>query len=272
MTGQPYTVGVTDPAAGPPPESPERRDDAGPEPEPAPAPTDPGSWDAVVSRTQPVPVVPAAVPAPPVVPASALPPAGTVPAAGTVPPTVEPIDEPLAESFAPTVDPQVADPAPLLPAAAAEPVAHRRARRSPLFDNPVARRFDRFQRARLGGSRHAEGRTIRHVDPWTVARVSFLLYCVLYVVVLVAMVLLWAAASTVGLVGDIEELIAELWSYEDSYAISASMLLRASVLLGAVLVAAGTGFNVLATVVFNLISDVVGGIRVTVLDDGTATD
>jgi hypothetical protein len=44
-------------------------------------------------------------------------------------------------------------------------------------------------------------------------------------------------------------------------------MLRASIVGGLVLVVMGTGANVLFAVLYNLISDVVGGIEVTVLED-----
>ena len=90
---------------------------------------------------------------------------------------------------------------------------------------------------------------------------SVLLFATLYLVFLVAGLVLWAAATATGLRDNIEKFIGELIASND-FKILGPTMFRASVLGGLVLVVMGTGANVLMAVLYNLISDVVGGITV----------
>jgi len=111
----------------------------------------------------------------------------------------------------------------------------------------------------------AQGRhvrlVVRRVEPWTVLKFSVLLFATLYLVILVAGLVLWAAATATGLRGNIEEFIGDLIASED-FRILGPTMLRASIVGGLVLVVMGTGANVLFAVLYNLISDVIGGIAV----------
>ena len=107
---------------------------------------------------------------------------------------------------------------------------------------------------------------IRKIDPWTVLRFSVLFYASMLVVFLVAGTLLWAAASGVGVIDNIEKFVRELFALE-SFRISGFKLFTSSVVGGLVLVLLGTGINVLMAVVYNLTADIVGGVEVTMLED-----
>lgn len=112
-------------------------------------------------------------------------------------------------------------------------------------------------------------RVIRRVDPWTILRFSVLFYVSMLVVVLVAGTLLWVAASSVGVVDNVEKFIKELFALE-SFRISGVKLFTSSVVGGLVLVLLGTGLNVLMAVVYNLTADIVGGVEVTMLEEENA--
>ena len=90
---------------------------------------------------------------------------------------------------------------------------------------------------------------------------SVLLFATLYLVILVAGLVLWAAATATGLRENIEKFIGDLIASDD-FRILGPTMLRASIVGGAVLVVLGTGANVLFAVLYNLISDVIGGITV----------
>jgi hypothetical protein len=111
----------------------------------------------------------------------------------------------------------------------------------------------------------AQGRrvrlVVRRVEPWTVLKFSVLLFATLYLVFLVAGLVLWAAATATGLRENIEKFIGDLIASDD-FKILGPTMLRASILGGLVLVVMGTGASVLFTVLYNLISDVIGGITV----------
>ena len=104
---------------------------------------------------------------------------------------------------------------------------------------------------------------IRRVDPWTVLKFSALLYVSAYFVIFVAGIVLWSVATAAGVRGNIESFIGELIASE-RFEFKAGQILRSSIYGGAVLVVVGTFFNVLLAVLFNLISDVVGGIGISV--------
>jgi len=101
-----------------------------------------------------------------------------------------------------------------------------------------------------------------------VLRFSVLFYASFFVVLLVAGLLLWVAASVTGVVGDIENFIKELFAL-DTFSFKALTMLTASVLAGLVLVLVGTGLNVLMAILYNLIADVIGGVEVTVAEEET---
>jgi hypothetical protein len=109
-------------------------------------------------------------------------------------------------------------------------------------------------------------RVVRRIDAWSVLKVSVLFYVVLFVILLVAGVLLWNLAESTGTVRNVEGFIRDLFNLE-KFNVSGQALFRASWTLGVFLVIAGTGLNVTMAVLFNLISDLVGGIRVTVLEE-----
>jgi len=125
----------------------------------------------------------------------------------------------------------------------------------------------RRQAARLEARRVR--RIIRRVDPWSVLKVGLLFNLSLWLAVMVAGVILWQAASRAGAIDNVESFVAELLA-EEELTIDGPQVLRASALAGVILVVAGTGFLVLLCVLFNLISDITGGIRVSVIELETA--
>jgi len=106
---------------------------------------------------------------------------------------------------------------------------------------------------------------LRRLDTWTVLKLSIVYYLALFVVLLVAGVLLWAGATAVGVVGNIESFMVDI-GFED-FRFIPSELLGGFALAGLVLVVAGTFANVLLTSLFNLMSDVVGGVKLTLQED-----
>lgn len=106
-------------------------------------------------------------------------------------------------------------------------------------------------------------RVIRKFDVWTVLRFGFLFNLSMFVVAMVTGLLLWAAASAVGAVDNVNEFLGDLLGLK----LVASVIIRVYVLGGLVIALLGTGATVLMAVLYNLISDVVGGVEVTVLED-----
>ena len=121
-----------------------------------------------------------------------------------------------------------------------------------------------WQRRRMKARRVR--RTIRHIDPWSVLKLSIFMYLILYVAAMAAGVLLWNAAIGSGLVDQIESFIVDVGAFE-TFKFNGQEIFDGAKVIGLVLVVAGTALNVIMTIVFNLISDLIGGIRVTVLEE-----
>jgi hypothetical protein len=108
-------------------------------------------------------------------------------------------------------------------------------------------------------------RVVREVDAWSVLKVALLVHAALYIVMLLTGVLLWNVGSATGTIDNVEQFLASFgW---DSFTFKGSVLFRSTALLGLFGVVLGSGIWVLGAIVFNLITELVGGIRVTVLEE-----
>jgi hypothetical protein len=106
---------------------------------------------------------------------------------------------------------------------------------------------------------------VRRIDTWSVLKVSALFFASLVLVLLIAGILLWAAGSMLGAVGSVEKFMRAI-GFED-FRFVGTQLLRGFTAAGLVFVLLGTGLSVLVAVIYNLISDLVGGIELTVLEE-----
>jgi Transmembrane domain of unknown function (DUF3566) len=109
-------------------------------------------------------------------------------------------------------------------------------------------------------------RVVRRIDPWTVFKIAFVLFVLLYAVLVVAGVILWDLANKTGTVDNIQGAVKELFALQ-TFVINGKKLFRASWALGAIMAIGGTGMAVTLAVLFNLIADLVGGVRITVLEE-----
>lgn len=107
-------------------------------------------------------------------------------------------------------------------------------------------------------------RTVRYIDPWSVFRVALLAHFVLYLVLLLAGVLLWNVANATGTVDNVERFM-ESFGWE-TFEFNGGELFHQAWVLGLFAVVGLTGLVVLAVTTFNLITDLVGGVRLTVLE------
>lgn len=165
-----------------------------------------------------------------------------------------PTDEPAATA-APDVRP---------PAVAGPPVRPRPKRREaePAADIPKPRRRQKLVARRVR-------RVVRRLDPWSVLKVSLVFYICGYVVTMVAGILLWNLAERAEMITKVEDFVEELGAYQ-SFELLPDVILQRTLLIGAILTIVATGVTVLAAVLFNLISDLVGGIRVVVIEEDSA--
>ncbi len=108
-------------------------------------------------------------------------------------------------------------------------------------------------------------RVVRHVDPWSVFKVALCFSMVLYGVCLTAGVLLWNVAYTTGTIDNVQRFFESFgWN---SFKFKGGQLFHNAWIAGLFAAIGLTGLIVLAATLFNLITDLVGGIRVTVLEE-----
>ena len=108
-------------------------------------------------------------------------------------------------------------------------------------------------------------RVVRDIDPWSVFKVTLVLHFAIYVAVLVASVLLWNVANATGTVDNVERFF-ESFGWE-SFNFNGGQLFHNLWILGLLFVFLLTGLAVVGAAIFNLICDLVGGIRVSVLEE-----
>lgn len=110
-------------------------------------------------------------------------------------------------------------------------------------------------------------RTIRRLDPWSVLKLSAIFYVALMVIGVIATTVLYYAARSVGIIENIENFVRGVgWP---DFRLGAFEVMRVVFVLGAVQAILWTGFNLVVTVLYNLVADVVGGIEITMSERDT---
>lgn len=110
------------------------------------------------------------------------------------------------------------------------------------------------------------GRSIHHVEPWSVFKISLLVNLSIWIIVMVASAILWAIASVFNLVNRLENFVTDVLALE-SYNLPfiGTLFLFAMLSLAGVFVV--TAFTVLMSIIFNQISGIFGGVRMLVLEE-----
>jgi hypothetical protein len=111
-------------------------------------------------------------------------------------------------------------------------------------------------------------RIVRRVDTWSVFKIAILFFLTCYLVMLFAGVLLWTAFVSTGNLDKVENFIRKTFAL-DTFHFDGSQLFQGSLVLGAVMVVAGSAIVVAMSVFFNIFSELTGGVRVTVLEEET---
>jgi hypothetical protein len=106
---------------------------------------------------------------------------------------------------------------------------------------------------------------VRHVDPRSVLRLSAAFYLCVSAVLFVAAVVLWIGAAATGVVGNVESFFRDAGF--DGFRFAPFQLFRAFALIAVIITAAGSLANFLLAMLFNQLSDSVGGIRIAVAED-----
>lgn len=108
-------------------------------------------------------------------------------------------------------------------------------------------------------------RVLRHVDPWSTFKVALLFSLVTYLVALTSGVLMWRVADSTGTLGNVERWFTQFgW---ETFELDGGEVFRNAWIIGLFGVVAMTGGLVLLATIFNLVSDIIGGVRLTVLEE-----
>jgi hypothetical protein len=126
--------------------------------------------------------------------------------------------------------------------------------------------FEKRRRVKLQARRVR--RIVRHIEVWSVLKISILFFACLWAVFLIAGFIIWGVAESSGTVGKLESLITELFAL-DTFNFDGKQIFKGYALGGLILAIAGSTLNVLMVLLFNLISDLTGGLRVTMIEEET---
>ena len=130
----------------------------------------------------------------------------------------------------------------------------RAAKRSVRRDASARRQYERRYR-----------QTIRSIDIWSVLKIALCFYLTALIVLLTAGVALWWIASAVGAIHNVEKFVGDLVSDNHFHFLSWEVL-RGATLIGLVVVCVLVVITVLAAAFYNLFSELIGGLEVTVVE------
>jgi Transmembrane domain of unknown function (DUF3566) len=108
-------------------------------------------------------------------------------------------------------------------------------------------------------------RVVRHVDTWSIFKVALVFNVFFYAVALVAGVLLWQVAYATGTIDNIEKFF-EGFGWE-TFNFNGGQIFHNAWIAGLFVAVGLTGLAVLLATLFNLITDLVGGVRFSVLEE-----
>lgn len=110
-------------------------------------------------------------------------------------------------------------------------------------------------------------RTVKRVDPWSVLKMSLFYYSIFFVVWMIGVAVLFSVIESTGVFQTIEEVgdsieVEQLANFE----ISMGVVLRWAAYIGGGLVLLATIVNVILAFLYNLGSDIIGGVEMTFVE------
>jgi hypothetical protein len=124
-------------------------------------------------------------------------------------------------------------------------------------------RAERGRPKRSSPARSRQARVVlRKLGPWSVLKISFLFYLCVMVVIIGAMMILYAILGAIGSLDSLTRLIQDLFA-DQTFEIHGGWLFSRGLAIGLGMVVLWTLINVFVVFLYNLLSDVVGGIEVT---------
>ena len=106
---------------------------------------------------------------------------------------------------------------------------------------------------------------LRRIDLWSALKVSLVLYFCLFLVFVTIGTGLWVLARYTGALASFEHLMAQLGF--DGFHLKDGEILRATAIIGPILVVLASLATVAGVALFNVVSRLVGGVEVTVSGD-----
>ncbi len=103
---------------------------------------------------------------------------------------------------------------------------------------------------------------MRRVGPLSVLKISFVFYLCMMVVILGALMILYGFLGAIGVLDTVTNFLPEV-GFGDDFKIHGTWLFSRGLAIGLGLVVLWTLINVFIVFLYNLLSDVVGGIEVT---------
>jgi hypothetical protein len=120
---------------------------------------------------------------------------------------------------------------------------------------------EKTKRFRRPGVRQARV-VIRKVGPWSVLKLSFLFYLCVMVVILGALLILYGVLDAIGARDSVTRLIRDLFA-DQTFEIHGDWLFTRGLMIGLAMVVLWSLINLFVAFLYNLISDIVGGVEVT---------
>ena len=104
---------------------------------------------------------------------------------------------------------------------------------------------------------------LRHIDTWSAFKISFVLSVALFFMWLVAVGVLYGVLGGLGVFDTLNELFGQLGSSQGGDVITPGVVFGAAAVIGAVNIILLTALGTVCAFIYNLCSDLVGGLEVT---------
>jgi hypothetical protein len=116
---------------------------------------------------------------------------------------------------------------------------------------------------------HRVRRIIRRVDPWTVLKVSFIIYLVAAFAFILASLMFWEVVERSGMPQKITDFLIQITLLDEGEApfSNTEQFVRLSAILAVAWAVMSCGLTTLAAIMYNLVADVAGGVEVVLLEE-----
>ena len=107
------------------------------------------------------------------------------------------------------------------------------------------------------------------MDPWTVLKVSFIVYLVAAFAFMLASVMFWEVVERSGIPQKITDFLIQITLLDEGEApfSNTEQFIRLSAILAVAWAVMSSGLTTLAAIMYNLVADVVGGVEVVLLEE-----